>query len=55
MLTLPFIYGGYASEQMDIYKLSSEDSINLEIESRFSNGESNFTVARTFSTSEPEL
>lgn len=55
MLTLPFISAVYASEQMDIYELSSEDSINLEIASRLSNGESNFTVERTFSTSEPDL
>ena len=55
MLTFPLIYGVYASELMDIYELSSEGSINLEIASYLSNCESNFTVEKTFSTSEPEL
>ena len=55
MLTFPLIYGVHAIEQMDIYELSNEDSINWEIASRLSNGESNFMVERTFSILKQEL
>ena len=50
--SLSITAAAYAGEQTYTFEFSSEDAISSEIATRLSNGESDFTVERTFPTSE---
>lgn len=53
VFTLSFTSVAYASEPTYTFEFSSEDAISSEIATRLSRGESDFTIERTFPTSEP--
>lgn len=55
VFTLSFTSVAYASEQTCTFEFLSEDAISSEITTRLSDGESDFTVERTFPTSEPDV